>query len=69
MEPKHADAQFPLSGIDRSAAFAQQPKKGTLVSRTTVLGVNVLAAESITGRERGGSRPGIVKYLETRIGD
>ena len=67
-DAKHADAQFPLAGIDRSAAFDQQPKRAALVSRTTVLGVNVRSFECITGRGRGGSRPGLAKYIAGRVG-
>lgn len=69
-DAKHADVTFPLAGIDRSASFDQQrPKSSPVgVSRTTVLGVNVRSHEVLTGRRRGGSRPGIVKYLTTRVG-
>lgn len=65
-DAKHTDVVFPLSGISRSAAFDQQRPAA---SKTTVLGVNVRSFECITGRGRGGSRPGVSQYLTSRVGN
>lgn len=65
----YADVQFPLSGIDRSDRYDATKAAPLAASRTTQLGVNVRAFEAMTGRGRGGSRPGIVKYIAGRVGD
>lgn len=51
-----ADLLFPLQGIDLLRAFFDQ--RGL----TTLVGVNVRAFEPSTLRDRGGSRPGTVKF-------
>lgn len=51
------DLAFPLRGLDISLAFSVQ-RDGT-----TPTGENVVAWEPETGRARGGSRPGILRYL------
>ena len=70
MADTYADVQFPLAGIDRSARFDTQKSKSSPsgVSKTTPRGVNVRSFESLTGRGRGGSRPGVVKYIAGRVG-
>ncbi len=71
MADKYSDIQFPLGGIDRSDAHDMQASKQTPlgVSRTTPLARNVRPYEAMTGRGRGGSRPGLVKYIAGRVGD
>lgn len=67
----YADINFPLAGVDRSARYDATPSKSSPlgVSKTTQIGVNVRSYEAMTGRGRGGSRPGIVKYIAGRVGD
>lgn len=61
------DLHFPLCGVDVSQSFDQQPVRpmpvGTGYAKTTPVGKNVRAYEPGTGRARGGSRPGLVKYI------
>ena len=51
---KKLNVVFPLGGLNRRASFRQQPPYAT----TDCL--NVRTFDSILGRERGGSRPGLV---------
>lgn len=71
MNETFSDLRFPLGGIDQSQAFSLQPPRQTRFgpAQTTVLGVNVRAFEAATGRARGGSRPGLAKYVAARVGD
>lgn len=55
--PEYADLPFPLRGIDVSVPLGLQPKL------TTPIGENVRGFEPITGRGRGGSRPGLSRYI------
>ncbi len=55
------DEAFPVSGIDVSVALEQQRPQ------TTPLGVNVRAFEPETLRARGGSRPGLVKFIPVQV--
>ena len=60
------DLHYPAAGIDLSAAFQAQPNKpvaGGRYARTTPVAVNVRGYEAETQRVRGGSRPGLVKYI------
>lgn len=63
------DLHFPLSGIDVSQAFDQQPNRPTMVgyARTTRVGLNVRGYEPVTGRARGGQRHGISKFLAGQV--
>lgn len=60
------DLHFPACGIDVSGAFGKQlPRKlpdGTY-RRTCPVGVNVRGYDPLLNRSRGGSRPGLVKYV------
>ena len=56
------DLQFPLNGIDKTAEFELQ-RQGT-----TVEGVNVRGCESMTFRDRGGSRAGLGRYINHTVG-
>lgn len=55
------DMSFPMNGIDTSAQFHEQ-RQGT-----TVDSKNVRAFESLTQRGRGGSRPGLAKYVTDQL--
>lgn len=60
-KPVNLEQAFPLSGIDTSTAFhAQRP--GTCVD-----GLNVRSFEPSTDRARGGSRPGLAKFLDEQV--
>lgn len=67
----YLDAHFPLAGLETSAVFDRQPTRNTRYgpARTTAEAQNVRAFEAATDRARGGSRPGLSKYIETRVGD
>jgi len=53
--------RFPVGGVNRRYAYRQQPPF------TCVEAVNVRADGTIEGRERGGSRPGLVKWADEQI--
>lgn len=62
------DLHFPFAGIDVSRAFCKQPNRPAVrgkYARTTPVGYNVRAFDS-QGRDRGGSRPGIEKFIATK---
>lgn len=52
---------FPLQGIDVSTEFELQP------AQTTPVGLNVRGYEPGTMRARGGSRPGLSKYVPATV--
>jgi len=54
---KMLELRFPIAGTNLSTAFDQQPPL------TTILGLNVRGNEPVQLRLRGGSRPGLSKYL------
>lgn len=56
-----ADAEFPSRGIDVGQAYGMQ-RVGT-----TPVGVNVRTYEPSTDRARGGSRPGLSKYIDWQV--
>jgi len=55
------DQQFPLQGVDLSNEYVGQRPQ------TTEVGTNCRAFEPLTHRGRGGSRAGLVRYLDTPI--
>lgn len=55
------DLPFPLKGLDVTTEFQEQPPG------TTPVGVNVRAFEPLKQRARGGTRPGIQKYIAEQI--
>lgn len=57
-----ADLTFPLQGLDVSNEFGVQPPN------TTPQGQNVRAYEALTRRGRGGSRPGLSRYVSAQVG-
>jgi len=58
-----ADFPFPLRGLDVSTEFELQPDE------TTPTGLNVRSYEPGTQRGRGGSRPGLVRYVPLQVSD
>jgi hypothetical protein len=67
---KTDDMHFPAAGLDLSRAFGKQfPRKlpdGTY-RRSTPVGVNVRAFDTLLNRARGGSRPGFAKYVPAAV--
>ena len=64
------DIHFPKAGVDLTLGFNQQPARAVVggeYARTSVLGVNVRGYESITARNRGGSRAGISNYINSPL--
>jgi hypothetical protein len=68
---EHQEWHFPKAGIDRAGAFGRQPARqlpGTGEhARTTTDALNVRALDPGGTRSRGGSRPGLSRYVRTRI--
>lgn len=66
------DLHFPAGGLNLLQGFNTQPNvpsyNGSYV-RTTPLGMNVRGFEAQTGRFRGGSRLGLVRYIDEQPGD
>ena len=60
---RQINVQFPLAGLNRKAAYRQQPPYSTPDC------LNVRPVESLQGRERGGSRPGLVESHIDNLGD
>ena len=52
---------FPAKGINSSDAFADQ------APGTTIEGINVRAFETLAERGRGGSRPGLMKFVPEKL--
>lgn len=64
------DFHFPKAGLDVAGPFGRQPtrqdKNGVYV-RTAATGQNLRCFEAATGRDRGGSRPGLTKLISTQV--
>lgn len=60
-EQKQIEATFPTLGIDISTEFNQQPPA------TTPEAVNVRGFETLTQRDRGGSRSGLIRYPDQQL--
>lgn len=58
---KQIDLPFPDRGVDVSTEYELQPE------RTTPSGVNVRVADQLADSDRGGSRPGLSKYISDRV--
>ncbi len=52
---------FPVGGVDVSCEFARQP------AATTPDAVNVRSYDTLEARLRGGSRPGLSKWIDERV--
>jgi hypothetical protein len=66
------DLHFPAAGLDASNAFCDQRPRvvspdGSIYARTAREGVNVRTFDSQAHRARGGSRPGLAKYLAAPV--
>lgn len=61
MPENFIDAEFPIFGIDQSDAFSDQRPQ------TTATGVNVVGFEPSSGRARGGSRPGLTRFIDSQL--
>jgi hypothetical protein len=60
------EMKFPLAGIDLSQAFYNQQPRPVYTgqyARSTPVALNVRGYEPGTGRARGGSRPGLAKWI------
>lgn len=60
-DARDLDLTFPTGGIDVSWGHDMQP------GGTTAAGVNVRAFEARTQRTRGGSRPGLSRYIDATV--
>ena len=70
MDPITVDLHFPRAGIDQSKAYGKQPARpvgGGRYARTTQVATNVRGLQFDTLRARGGSRPGLSKYVDTQV--
>lgn len=63
MNPTHLPLPFPLRGVDVSTEYELQPEL------TAPEAANVRGVEPATARERGGSRPGLSRWIDARVGD
>lgn len=71
MTEQEIPMRFPLAGIDLSGRFSQQKPRQMPdgdYARTTPVGQNVRSFEPTSERARGGSRPGLAKYLDQPVG-
>lgn len=70
-KPKFAPLKFPLGGVYRRLALAQQPRQTTYSALNVwpddVTGAGGGAAHESDERETGGSRPGTKKFFSTQI--
>ncbi len=67
----YVDLHFPAAGMDSSNAFWDQPNRPVNpqgdYARSTREGVNVRGYEPAGNRVRGGSRPGLTRYISTPV--
>jgi hypothetical protein len=63
MNEQFFDIGWPFGGLDKRYGVAEQDR------RTTILGNNVRTFDPLAQRGRGGSRPGISKWLEEQCAD
>lgn len=65
------DFHFPAAGLDTSKAYAAQPNRpllsGGKYARTAAVARNVRGYEPTTDRVRGGSRAGLVRYIDAQV--
>lgn len=69
-EPQDITLNFPAAGIDLSRAYCKQPARKvseTRYARTTPEGLNVCGYEPTSDRLRGGTRPGLVRYIDAQV--
>lgn len=58
---KYVDLIFPVAGLDVTTEYETQ-RPGT-----TQVGVNVRSFDPLTGRLRGGRRPGLIKFIDETV--
>lgn len=61
MEKKNVELTYPVKGLDVTTEYQEQP------ADTTPQAANVRAFDSLAGRNRGGSRPGLLKYIAGQV--
>jgi hypothetical protein len=66
MPAKRIELQWPLKGLDESAAFVRQ-KGGQQGTHTTASCDNVVGYDPTTGRNRGAARAGLTKYCPDQV--
>lgn len=66
MPLRKIELQFPLKGLDESAAFSRQ-RGGQQGTHTTAKCSNVVSFDPTTGRNRGAARAGLAKYCPDRV--
>ena len=59
---RYVNIQFPLGGVQKAVAYQSQPPYATPFAE------NVRPMDSLEGRARGGSRPGLSKAYPTELG-
>jgi hypothetical protein len=70
IEQPPIDVHFPFAGLFVSCPYSNQPNLQIPTgdyARTTPLGINVRAFEPGLNRKRGGSRPGLARYISTPV--
>lgn len=70
MRDVQQDIHFPKAGVDLSLGYARQPARPAAFgeyARTCALGNNVRAYDAVAQRFRGGSRPGLTKFVSTPV--
>lgn len=68
--PQETDVHFPRAGLDFTRKASQQPARpgpDGVYARSCVAAVNVRGLDPVSGRYRGGSRPGLVRYVAGRV--
>lgn len=60
-DEKEMGVPFPVAGIDLSTEFSRQPPM------TTPEALNVRSFDTLTERGRGGSRPGLTKFIDATV--
>lgn len=69
-EESFTDLHFPKAGVDVSQPFWAQPNRplpNGEYARTTADALNVRTYEPALNRDRGGSRAGLVKWIDTPV--
>jgi hypothetical protein len=70
MPPDAIDLKFPAAGLDVTQPYGKpQPRAlgDGVYARTTRVGTNVRAYEATQDRRRGGSRPGLARYVPAPV--
>src|SRR5688572_12353546 len=69
MKVRQMPLRFPTGGVSRRYDFQTQPiEPGVTRHYTTPAAVNVRPDDTMLSRERGGSRPGLVKMFSQQLG-